>query len=376
MEQLLTHTSGLTTADGLAHADRFDNEPGAVARQARRLGDVSLARDPGTNYEYSDLNYLLLGAIVEEIGTRSYAQEVTRVARGAGVDLVATPDAAAALPPGHRQVLGLPVAFDSDYDASGTPYGYLGADLDGVAAWARAQLGGRSLDATALATMHAGHVDTGSGDRYGQGWRVGELDGEPMIHHTGATPGYFAHVLLLPERGSAVVVLANSYSEARAPSLAALAQDVARLEDGAEPSQATNDGLLRLAPFVLGGLVVLGLAVASAVVVRPRRRRQLVALVAAVPLVALGLLAPRIIGYPSEQLRLWVPDIGWGLWAVVCAWAGVALIALAGLIRGWRRRGAVSLGLTADEGRPPGPRGRAEHHDGLAPVHVRDRHPH
>ncbi len=165
VEQLLTHTSGLSTDDGLAHADRFDNEPGAVARQARGLGDVTLTGRPGSGYEYSDLNYLLLGAVVEEVGRGGFARQVSAVARSAGVDLLATPGEAEALPPGHRQVLGRAVTFASDYDASGTPYGYLGADLDGATAWARAQLGGHGIDDDALAAMHAGSVDTGSGDR-------------------------------------------------------------------------------------------------------------------------------------------------------------------------------------------------------------------
>lgn len=160
-----------------------------------------------------------------------------------------------------------------------------------------------------------------------------------MIHHTGATPGYFAHVLLLPERDVAVVVLANSYSEARAPSLAVIAQDVARIEAGAEPVGAGSDPTLAAAPFVILGLAVLGLAVAIVLLRRPGRRRRLVALVLAVPLVSLGLAAPGLLGHSSEQLRLWAPDIGWGLWGLATAWTVVAAVALIGLVRGRIARG-------------------------------------
>lgn len=328
VDELLTHTSGLTRVDGLAHADRFDNAPGAVTRQATGLGDVELARAPGAGYEYSDLNYLLLGAVVEAASGEDFAQEVTRIAHTDGVNLVATPAASSALPPGHRQLLGRATTFDSRYDASGTPYGYLGSDLDGVAAWARAQLGGGSLDADDLEAMHTGRVDTGSGDRYGQGWRVGQLDGEPAVQHTGATPGYFAHVLLLPERDTAVVVLANSYSESRASSLYNIAGDVARIEDGRAPLGPADDPVLGAAPFVVLALAALGLGVVGGLLLRPGRRRRLLALVVALPLVGLGLLAPRLIGYSSEQLRLWAPDLGWGLWALSIVWSTVAVVAI------------------------------------------------
>lgn len=368
VEQLLTHTSGLTRADGLAHADRFDNEPGAVGRQSRDLEDVSLAGDPGSRYEYSDLNYLLLGAAVEEAGGAPFAEQVQDVARRAGTGLVTTPSSAATVAPGHRHVLGRAVAFDSDYDSSGTPYGYLGTDLEGISTWARAQLGGdRGPSDAALRSMHSGHVDTGSGDRYGHGWRVGEVDGEPTVQHTGATPGYFAHVLLQPEQDRAVVVLANAYGEARAPSLAAIAGDVARIDEGTDPLGAEDDSALLGAPFVIAGLAALGVLVAIAML-GSRPRARVAGLAGAVLVVALALTAPGLLGYTSEQLRLWAPDIGWGLWVGVATWSVAGVIALAGLLR----RSAGSVELEPDEGGSARGRGSGEHEDGLAPVQVRD----
>lgn len=373
VEQLLTHTSGLTRSDGLAHGDRFDTEPGAVRRQASDLEDVSLARDPGDGYEYSSLNYLLLGAIVEKAGGAPFAEQVERVARHAGTRLVTTPDAAETIPPGHRHTYGRAVAFDSPYDASGTPYGYLGTDVDGLSAWARAQLGGdRGPDDDALREMHTGHVDTGSGGSYGHGWSVDEIDGEPSVHHTGATPGYFAHVLLLPERNRAVVVMANAYSEARAPSLGAIAADVARIDDGAEPVGAEGDRVIGGAPFVIAGIALLGV-LASIALLGSRPRARVLGLAGAVVVVPLALLAPGLLGVTSEQLRLWSPDIGWGLWAAAGTWAVVGAVALTGLLRG---RTARSVHLEASEGSLPRPGGPREDEDRLAPVQVSHRPQH
>lgn len=339
IEQLLTHTSGLTTTDGLAHADRFDNEPGALQRQATGLDDVTLARDPGAGYEYSDLGYLLLGAIVEETSGAPFGATITdQVLAPAGVEqAIADAPAAETLPPGHRQVLGRPVAFDSPYDTSGVPYGYVGTDLTGLAAWAQAQLGGHGITDATLAELHAPRVATGSGDDYGYGWRVGEQDGEAVVEHTGATPGYFTHVRVQPDRDRAVVVLTNSYSEARAGALYAVASDVQRILDGQQPTGGGADPLLQSAPFVVLGLAALGL-VAAAVVVRGHRRRlAVVVLAVTAPVVALALLAPGLLGYTSAQLRLWAPDLGWGLWAVAGAWIVAALAAVGGLAQQRRR---------------------------------------
>lgn len=366
VEQLLTHTSGLTRSDGLAHGDRFDNEPGAIRRQTTGLEDVSLARDPGSGYEYSSLNYLLLGAVAEEVGGTPFAQQVDGVARAAGTDLVTTPASAETIPPGHRHVYGRAVAFDSPFDSSGTPYGYVGTDVDGLSAWGRAQLGGdRGPDDEALRDMHTGHVDTGSGGRYGHGWSVGEVDGEPAVQHTGATPGYFAHVLLLPERDLAVVVMANAYGEARAPSLGAVAADVARIEDGAGTVGAESDRVLGAAPFAVAGVALLGVLVTIALLgARPRAR--VLALVGAVIVIPLAVVAPGLLGMTSGGLRLWAPDIGWGLWAAAGTWAVAGLVAVVGLLRA---RGSAHLDTF--EGGRSATRPR-EDEDGLAVVQVGD----
>lgn len=368
VEQLLTHTSGLTAADGLAHGDRFDNEPGAIRRQATGLEDVSLARSPGDGYEYSSLNYLLLGAVVEEAGGAPFTSQVDRVARNAGTDLITSPTAAETIPPGHRQIFGRSVAFDSPWDSSGTPYGYLGSDLDGLTAWARAQLGGdRGPDDEALRDMHTGHVDTGSGGRYGHGWSVGETDGETTVQHTGATPGYFTHVVLLPERDLAVVVMANAYSEARAFPLGAVAMDVARIEDGADPVGAESDPVLAAAPFVVGGIAVLGVLTTIALL-GARRRTRWFALVGSLVVVPAALVAPGLLGMTSAGLRLWAPDIGWGLWAAAGAWGLAGVMALVGLLRGRR-----SADLDPVDDSLPDSRGRREDDDGLPTMQVGDR---
>ena len=367
VEQLLTHTSGLSRSDGLAHGDRFDTEPGAVRRQATGLEDVSLARDPGKGYEYSSLNYLLLGAVVEEAGGTPFAEQADRVARSAGTDLVTTPASAETIPPGHRHVYGRAVAFDSRFDSSGTPYGYVGADVDGLSAWARAQLGGdRGPDDDALREMHTGHVDTGSGGRYGHGWSVGEVDGERAVQHTGATPGYFTHVLLLPERDLAVVVMANAYSEARALSLGSVAADVARVDDGGEAAGADGDLVLGAAPFVVAGVALLGVLVAIGLL-GARPRTKALALAGTVIVVPIAVVAPSFLGTTSESLRLWAPDVGWGLWAAAGTWSVAGLVALVGLVRAPR-----SADLDPLEGSDPGPRDLREDEDGLATVQVGD----
>lgn len=93
-----------------------------------------------------------------------------------------------------------------------------------------------------------------------------------VAHHTGATPGNFAHLWLAPEEDRAVIVLANAYSEARAPSLAAAAADISAITDGGARQVSTGDPLLTWLPAGLVILVVGGVVVAVMIGVGRLRR--------------------------------------------------------------------------------------------------------
>ena len=54
----------------------FDDSPGAAERQARALSTLKLTRPVGAAFEYSNLNYNLLGLIIEAASGESYADYI------------------------------------------------------------------------------------------------------------------------------------------------------------------------------------------------------------------------------------------------------------------------------------------------------------
>ncbi|HEY1174924.1 MAG TPA: serine hydrolase domain-containing protein, partial [Phytomonospora sp.] len=231
--QLLGHTSGITR---MTATDVGDNEPGAVTRVAARLDDYELDAAPGTAYAYNSSNYLLLGAVVEAVTGREYADVAEELVFAPAGMTGAVTGPADPVPPGHRQVFGRTTAYDGPYDLSGLPYGYLGGNIGDLAALGRFALAGGG--ASPAGDMWA--PQPGTGDRYGLGWSLGELPGtdEPMVWHSGATPGYQAVLLLLPAKGIAVGLTQNTYSHARAEQLLNAAFDAARISAGHEPGDA------------------------------------------------------------------------------------------------------------------------------------------
>lgn len=319
VEQLLTHTSGYSTADGLAVAERFDNTDGAIRRAAEDL-DHS-----GTNgrYEYSDANYLILGALIEELAERSFGDVLTSdLLEPLGMDHTATTsESAADLPAGHRYWWGSPRSYSPGFDESGTPYGYVSSTLDDMVRYARAQAGGAPdvLSPETLRRLHDPRIGAGD-DEYGYGWRITPSDLGPLTHHTGATPGYFAHVMLGPD-GHAVVILANAYSEAKAPALAAVAENLLLILDGQPPNDVGGDPLLGALPWAISAIAAIGLAVAVASWWRPKRRGLRWTFAAtAVAVIGLLWLLPSLFGTNLRVMQIWMPDAAAMLLVSVVTW--------------------------------------------------------
>lgn len=347
VRHLLNQTSGLPTS--VALTDHF-----AADRQAAdvlpALADVAAVSAPGTEHHYSSTNYLLLTAVIEAVTGQPFADLLkARVLDPLGMQATITTPAQASrrLAPGHRFVLGQPVAFTTPYDPAGVGYGYLGGTLADAVAFAQANLGSRPavLSVEQRAVMFQGDVVTSGEHRYGLGWRRWPLrefvpgSADEVIWHGGVAPGYQAMLILLPARAQAIIVLQNVYGVFQEPRLLDTAIGLATLLYGAEPA-TSQVGVTY--PAVLAALVVLG-AVLLALVAwsswrlahpRPSHRGGrgrwaklagwLIALAGL--LYGFGIFFPRYLGVGLGQMALWAPDLAGLVWTILGL--GVLLVVL------------------------------------------------
>ena len=140
----------------------------------------------GQSYQYSDANYMILGALVESVNGNTFGDYLRRhvLYPLQMTHSAATADEARAvgIPAGHRYYLGRPQRLATSFDTAGVPYGFLAATLDDLSLYAIAQLNGgrhgdtRILDTDGVRQMHTGTADTGHGT-YGFGWKNSTLDG-------------------------------------------------------------------------------------------------------------------------------------------------------------------------------------------------------
>jgi CubicO group peptidase (beta-lactamase class C family) len=211
LKHLMNHSSGISTYGGLAVFGRDSGEP--LRDLVLSLGKVRQGSRPGTKFEYSNLNFIILGAVIEAVSGLSYADYLEKnifgplgMARsGAALDGTVT----AGFSEGHQPILGFIRPTHYRFHGAITPAGYVTSCAEDMATYLMANLRGgeyggkRLLSAEGLSRMHA---KSSPGDSYyGFGW----FDGGDLVHHGGSAENYHATMLLLPAEGYGVVTLMN-----------------------------------------------------------------------------------------------------------------------------------------------------------------------
>jgi CubicO group peptidase (beta-lactamase class C family) len=219
VRQLLNQTSGLPAGA------EIDAPPGAddCAHYAAGLRRLALSHPPGRSFEYSDLNYELLGLLVEAVAGEPYDAYVhEHVLEPLAMDstyLTYEGARSHGLARGYRYLFGLPVPSETPrYAPHSVPAGGVATTAEDFCHFLIAQLNGGSyagrsvLSPMGVALLHQPRRDLGSS--YAMGWFVEEWDGLESVNHMGMNETFSSMINLLPRQGYGVVVLTdvNSFS--------------------------------------------------------------------------------------------------------------------------------------------------------------------
>ena len=370
VRQLLNQTSGLSTASGWAPLADFDNSPGAGERQARALATLQLSRSPGSAYEYSNMNYNLLGLIVEAASGESYAAYVQdHIFRPLDMRHSYTTRAEAAqnrLALGHRYWFAYPVAApDLPLPSGSLPSGQLISSTEDMSHYLIAQLNdGRYgsmqiLSPAGIAEMHRPGVKftmMGVSGQYGMGWFIDGQDQSRIVWHSGIVPDFFAYMAILPGQKKGLVLLMNADHFLMSNlALLEVGTGAATLLAGARPDPVRWGIVI---PWALRGLLLipaLQILGVTATLLRLRRwrrhptsrpsRRRMWVLHILLPMIPNLLVAAPPIALVASALRgfllLFAPDISWI--ARICgSFAGAWIFLRTGLILWTLRKGQSS----------------------------------
>ena len=248
VRQLMVQTSGIGQIPSMIGLANFDESPHAGERQARGLSDYVPSHQPGETWEYSNVNFNLLGLTVEAVSGETYGEYVQdHIFNPLDMEHSYSSKEAAlqdGLIVGNQQWFGFPIAVPNQrVPVASLPSGQLIASAEDMGHYLIAQLnkdayrGNVVLSVQGTDLMHQPAVSAGLGDTsmgfYGMGWFVNEVKGQKIVYHYGEVPDYFSYMALLPDQERAIVLLFNtneqfytyallSASEAAALSLAGI----------------------------------------------------------------------------------------------------------------------------------------------------------
>lgn len=170
---------------------------------------------PGTKWQYSNSNYVLLGRVVEIASGMPWEAYVRKhIFEPAGMtesSFMSDEPGIGDMATGYATYQGKRYPTSSFYGWAGAA-GAIVSTASDLAKWDAALFGGKLLDSDDLGTMTAaGPLPVGaeSGARYGFGWMIDTHDGQSRIWHNGGTLGFSSTNQVYSALGQDVIVLTN-----------------------------------------------------------------------------------------------------------------------------------------------------------------------
>lgn len=214
IRQLLSHTSGLSTFQGnLSHKDDTPHKD-ALARRVEQMSRVIPAYPPGSRWEYSNLNYQILGRLIEVVSGQTYQAYIeNKIMKPVGMthSFVADGEIHDTMAYGHRPWFGSKRPLAVNHTDLGTaPQGGIIASASDLARYMRMMMNGRDdvLSAKGKAAMMRPASE--ASPFYGFGWFIDS--GKGTVWHTGNSVGYESLATMVPAEKKGVVVLVNAGS--------------------------------------------------------------------------------------------------------------------------------------------------------------------
>lgn len=205
IHHLLTHTSGLPNYTDFADFEETEPTPTTPDELISRFRDLPLNFAPGTVYSYCNSNYVVLGAIIEQISGESYEQFLhERIftplgMQASGYDHPDEPREERAV--GYLQPGELASYHDmSTLFAAGALYSTVGDLL----AWDQALYSEELLPQSAIQEMFTPYMN-----QYGYGWKIGSQYDRRVVSHPGLVTGFSTYIARYIDDRVTVIVLSN-----------------------------------------------------------------------------------------------------------------------------------------------------------------------
>ncbi len=229
LQELLQHRSGLVDYNNFGSVPDFSGAYAAFMANGQtdyqpilaRLASFPLDFAPGTQYEYSNSNYLVLGAVVAQVSGQPLGTFLQQRIFGP-LGMQQTHQGYPA-PPASDIALGYLTSGGTAYRAWQWNLAWL-AGAGGLTSttgdlerWDRAVRAPGIFTAASLGQMFAPGPIAASYGSYADGWIISSLNGHPFVWHDGEVGGFQTMNATFPSDDIEIIVLTNDGLNGVAP---------------------------------------------------------------------------------------------------------------------------------------------------------------
>jgi CubicO group peptidase (beta-lactamase class C family) len=214
VRHLLTHTSGMPInyqPEVDLRKDYNEDEYLALIKKS------PLNFDPGAKWDYSNIGYVTLGALIRKVTGKFYGDFLReRVFQPLGMTtarIISEADIVPNRAAGYRLENGDLknqewVSPSTNTTADGSLYFTI---LD-LAKWDAALYSEKLLKQSSLAQMWTpARLTDGKTKDYGFGWHTGKIGNRHVVHHGGAWQGFKSYIIRFPDNRLTIIFFANSW---------------------------------------------------------------------------------------------------------------------------------------------------------------------
>jgi CubicO group peptidase (beta-lactamase class C family) len=218
IEHLLAHTSGVPEYTKLPGALEISRDPHNTAELIDQFRNEDLDFLPGERYAYSNSNYILLGALIEQVTSSRYENFLqTAILNPLGIEDSGLDhpdrilkDRAAGYQIQGRELVNAPfLDMSNAYATAG-----MVSTIQDLYRFDQALSSGLLLQPETQEAMYTPYFAAdGSGGDYGLGWQINEFEGHRIVGHTGGINGFHAYLGRYLDDRATIILLSNIETE-------------------------------------------------------------------------------------------------------------------------------------------------------------------
>lgn len=222
LHNLLIHSSGIpehTTFENINSATHHFSPTDIIAL----FKDKPLSFQPGSKFEYSNSDYILLGYIIEKVSGMKYEDFIKKKIfdplhmENSGYDLNEVLKGKAI---GYSQTIPIGYETEAPYFDMSFSYsaGALYSTLDDLQKWDRALYTEKLVKKATLEKIFTPYIRTNIPDySYGYGWGISKTSSSLKMFHNGSVRGFTSSIYRDVNKKILIVMLSNSESTLRVP---------------------------------------------------------------------------------------------------------------------------------------------------------------